>query len=343
MIFGVGEEGGSSGDEQDESHGAGSASTTLSFIFDSTSLSAIFLQGSAATVIQDLTLQGANTNQASGIAALGGLQATLILNSVRITNFGYAGLQNVNATVTVTSSTIDHNGLYGSLPLGGGILNGGALTLNRCTVADNFASTGGGIYNLGHLEVYLSSIENNYSVFDGGGIELEGQLITEDTTFTGNSADRGGALFWDASTAGAYLELNRSTLAFNDASTGGGVAISPTGGTNKMGGENIIANNTGGDIDADLSSVGGLNLVKDPTGITNPPSGWIYNQDPMLGTYSSIDGLPKAFALLPDSPAIDVTADPGGFFNALDQRGFPRPPRWKRRRSGSLRPRCIRI
>ena len=58
---------------------------------------------------------------------------------------------------------------------GGGILNGGTLTLAGSILSENSAEYGGGIYNDGTLTISDSVFSKN-TAFDGGGIYNAGTL-----------------------------------------------------------------------------------------------------------------------------------------------------------------------
>ena len=62
-------------------------------------------------------------------------------------------------TVTISGLTIER----GSSVVGGGLFNGGRLTLNRCTIAGNSLGNqlGGGIFNAGTLIVRASTVKAN--------------------------------------------------------------------------------------------------------------------------------------------------------------------------------------
>ena len=102
---------------------------------------------------------------------------------------------NSGITLNLNELTIaDGSGLYS----GGGIFNGGALTVNNCTFSDNSASVtgdGGGIYNdySGTLTVSNSTFSGNRANNrSGGGIYNRGTLTVRNSTFSGNSAGAGG-------------------------------------------------------------------------------------------------------------------------------------------------------
>ena len=72
---------------------------------------------------------------------------------------GAAGVLFVNERVTVSLTRLTITGGNATVRVGGGIQNGGLLTLNRTTVTGNrAASDGGGIYNYGTLTLNNSRL-----------------------------------------------------------------------------------------------------------------------------------------------------------------------------------------
>lgn len=80
---------------------------------------------------------------------------------------------------------------------GGGIYNGGNLTLRNCSIVLNTSlGTGGGIFSFGSgsLTVNGCTIEGNVAVGDGGGIDIAlGRLVLSGSTVEGNVSQFGGA------------------------------------------------------------------------------------------------------------------------------------------------------
>ncbi len=73
--------------------------------------------------------------------------------------------------------------------IGGGIINGGTLALERIAISNCIVGFGGGgIYNSGLLSIVDSTIANNVADFEGGGIQNAGTLTLRNSTLTGNSA-----------------------------------------------------------------------------------------------------------------------------------------------------------
>lgn len=107
---------------------------------------------------------------------------------------------------------------------GGGILNEGTLTLDRCLIADNLAASGAGIGNLGVLHLCQSILSNNAATVTGGGF-YNSALATAWVTnsiFIGNVANSGGGLF-NLGTNVLFGSLFASNSAFGELGTGGGL------------------------------------------------------------------------------------------------------------------------
>jgi predicted outer membrane repeat protein len=109
----------------------------------------------------------------------------------------------------------------GNTPNGGGINNGGTLTLTHCTISGNTASNlGGGIANFGTLTLTGSTITSNTALLGGGLGNFGGtvQLIESEVAENTSSASGGG--IYNTGT----LELSTSTVSENTAGTlGGGI------------------------------------------------------------------------------------------------------------------------
>jgi alpha-tubulin suppressor-like RCC1 family protein len=158
---------------------------------------------STLTISQNLTISGPG---ASSLAISGN-------NSVEV--FSIAG----GISVTISGVTIQGGSSTPSF-YGGGIYNGGTLTVSDSTLSGNFASyQGGGIYNNGTLTVSNSSLSGNAAPFGyGGAIHNVGTLTVSDSTLSGNSASYGGGIDNES----GRLTLTNSTLSGNSASYYGG-------------------------------------------------------------------------------------------------------------------------
>ena len=197
------------------------------------------------------------------------------------------------ATVTISGVTI-RNGNAGDGGFGGGIENGGILTLSNVTIHGNTAGFGGGIEN-------------------GGTVTLSNVTISD------NTADEGGGIdnFFGTST------LSNVTIHGNTAGFGGGVANSDT-----LTLQNTIVatqlagpdcGNSGGTITSN-----GFNLDSDNTCQLTQPSDKPNVSNPLLGPLADNGGPTFTHALLPGSPAIDAVTS-GCPPPATDERGVARP------------------
>lgn len=99
---------------------------------------------------------------------------------------------------------------------GGGILNGGTVTLNSVIVSNSetINADGGGIFNTGHgiLVLENSIVQNNLSRRDGGGIYNEGNLTLKNSQITGNiTSSSGGGI-----ASLGILKINSSIVEKNE-------------------------------------------------------------------------------------------------------------------------------
>jgi len=130
--------------------------------------------------------------------------------------------------VTISGLTIRN----GSSHTGGGILNGGRLTLSNTIVSGNAALHAAGIYSGwgSTLNVISSVVSGNVAGYRGGGIFAESSTLTLiESTISGNTASVGGGLnVFDCATS-----LTRVTVSHNSADGayggfGGGIASAGT-------------------------------------------------------------------------------------------------------------------
>ena len=215
--------------------------------------------------------------------------------------------------------------------IGGGILNGGTITLTDSTVSGNAAEfgLGGGILNGGTATITDSTISGNTAV-DGGGIINGGfrgfnggTMTLTDSTVSGNTAsDNGGGIF-----NGGTATITDSTISGNTAENfGGGIGNAGTASV----GATIVAGNTGGVAPnctgSPLTSVG-YNLTNDAgtqCGFTQSTD--VVNTDPLLGALGGNGGPTQTMLPAPTSSAVGVIP-PGTTLNSVpvcprtDQRG----------------------
>jgi len=217
-------------------------------------------------------------------------------------------------TVTISGFTI-RNGHAGNA--GGGIDNedGSTVTVTNCTLSGNSAGLGGGMFNGGPLTIGSTTINDN-SAANGGGIYNSGGGTTTITnsTVSGNTAGSGGGIFNIG-----MLAITSSTLSNNSASLGGGVFNNET----FQIGDTILNMGASGANIANFGTVTslGYNLSSDDGGGVLTGPGDQINTNPLLGPLQNNGGPTFTHALLPGSPAIDA-GDPN--FTpppSFDQRG----------------------
>ncbi|MCO5206950.1 MAG: hypothetical protein M9928_18215, partial [Anaerolineae bacterium] len=95
----------------------------------------------------------------------------------------------------------------------------GNLSVNQATLQNGTASSGGGINNDGTLAVNNSTFSGNSATDVGGGINNTGTLSIANSTLSGNSADDYGGGIDNSGT----LTITNSTLSGNSAYYGGGI------------------------------------------------------------------------------------------------------------------------
>ena len=232
-----------------EAIAAANSGNTITFSVTGT----IILTSSQLIIDKDLTIEGPG----SGDLAIRGN------NSSRVFNTG--------GTVTIADVTI-RDGRRDGFAGGGGISNGGRLTLTDSTVSNSTAHLGGGIYNdgTGTLTLDNSTISGN-SATDGGGIWNggTGTLTLNNSTVSGNTARGRGGGIYNMSDQGT-LTITSSTISDNTANRtqgdyqGGGIY-------NGSGATLTLTNSTvSGNIAAFAGDWGGIfNFVDGTLTLTN--------------------------------------------------------------------------
>ncbi len=214
---------------------------------------------------------------------------------------------NPGSQLTVQSSTLTSNvsGYVG----GGGIYNGGMLTLANSIFADNLSiGGGGGIYNESTLNLVNSTLAANITLGNGGAIENQGVLAMSNTTLISNDASFiGGA--GGIHNLGTLTMTNSMLMSNTAVSYGGGLFVDGEG-------RAVIQNSTlagnssreGGGIE------NGSTLLIENTTLSNNTAtsggGGLYNRGILTMTNSTFSGNV--------SQGTDNTYEGGG---AIDQWG----------------------
>ncbi len=279
-----------------------------------------------------------------GIASTGSLTLvnTTVSNNSAQSYRGGGGIFATGGAVTLTESRIlGNNASYGFGASGAGIcaVFATSLTLTNCTVSGNsITQSGSGNYGAGvftyktPLFVNSSTISGNSTSYLGGGIFAykSNPSVIRNTTISGNT---GTGLLTYGGEPYPTTVLNCTIVNNNSNFRAGGFSHDLS--TPAQVRNTIIAGNFGGasatpDLDGAFSTLG-HNLIGDNTGGTGFINAVAGDQvgsslgtiNPQLQPLASNGGPTQTHALLPTSPAVDA-GDPV-VFEALDQRGVPRP------------------
>jgi len=154
----------------------------------------------------------------------------------------------VNNGASVTFQNLAINNGFLANGNGAGILNFGTATIANTIFSGNTITTGGGaaVQNVGAMTIDKSSFLNNSvtsttAIADGAAINNNGTSLTvSNSTFSGNSAGRGGAIV-----ASTGISIYNSTIVGNNANVVCGAGAIFAVGTTTLA-NTIVANNTSG-------------------------------------------------------------------------------------------------
>jgi hypothetical protein len=119
---------------------------------------------------------------------------------------------NAGVRATISGLTIEK----GDAPDGGGIYNGGTLTVRNVVLSDNHAATGGGaIWNLHRLTVVTSTVADDSSGYFGGGVYSGpgGTLSLRHSTFSDDSVTDDGIDFPEYAYGGGVYAYGSAAIA----------------------------------------------------------------------------------------------------------------------------------
>ncbi len=294
--------------------GDGAATTSIS----AGGGSGVFEVVNGRLTMSGVTIRDGNASNGAGIAVNSDARLDLsqsVLRNNTASSAGGAIQGDSDSTITLTQVDILNN----AAQLGGGVyVYRGTLTAVDTSFDGNSASKwGGGLYNdRSDANLTRVTVSNNTASLDGAGLYVggsSGTLSVVNSTLSGNTATGvGGALYADRA-----ITITASTIAFNSASSGGGMYLGSQGSASL--GSSIVAGNTGGNSNKTLTSLGynldsgsslGLNQGSDRS-----------NTDPLLAALANNGGYTRTHALLDGSAALD-TGNPSA--PATDQRGVAR-------------------
>jgi CSLREA domain-containing protein/uncharacterized repeat protein (TIGR01451 family) len=267
----------------------------------------------ANTSLMSNTIRLGGVGDGGALRSDGGGVATLISVTVsgNVAEYG-GGLLNLDATMTIISSTISYNTARNG--------SGGGIDNRRETLTPTLVITGSSIFS------------NTAANGNGGGLRSIGSTASVDIDNSTISYNRvtngnGGGL---RNENGSTLRLANVTLAYNDRSpSGAGEGISVNGGTVLVH-DTLIANNDTQNCSGALTSLG-FNLDSGNTCLFSG-TGDLTNTAPSLGPLQSNGGPTWSHALLSGSAGINQGDNVSGCTTAsgeavftIDQRGFTRP------------------
>jgi len=263
------------------------------------------------------------------------LMRTAILSNSA--NYG-GGVSLINGVLTATNITVVGNNADAS---GGGLYSPSPSKayLNYSQIASNTStSDGGGIYNGGWVSMLGSTVYHNRGR-DGGGFHNKGTALLGNDTLSGNYANDGGGGFFNTDPASvAYLDNvtianNRANYDGDAAGQGGGLRV-VTGTVfvyNTLIAQNIDSNITP-HFDCSGLITGNHDLIQTTTGcaFNGVTSGNVTGQTPQIRPLQDNGGSTWTHALSLNSPARNAgNSDGAGFSGCLsaDQRDVLRGAR----------------
>lgn len=195
----------------------------------------------------------------------------------------------------------------------------------------NDATRGGGglfAHSYGTTLIEKSYFRNNIAAGSGGGLlRWDGKMFINNSTFSANTASRGGGLKAYGQ-VDSRMGIKHSTFAFNAAtetSNGGNVYNTMWGGGALNVGYHTTVENSliyqNSPMDCQLAN--GSNYSASATYDSDGTCGSLTEPNPQIGPLQNNGGGTKTHALLPGSPLIDILQDCASLTE--DQRGVIRP------------------
>jgi uncharacterized protein YcfL len=233
-------------------------------------------------------------------------------------NLTLSGGWNAAFTSQIGASTID-----GANTNNGLLVISGTVTVENFIVEKSTSFNGGAIYMVaGSLTLKKSTLRNNDADSGGAGIFVDnGTVNVINSTISGNRANGAGGGIYAANNSSAAITIQNSTIAYNQASRGGGISRA-SGSYNLT--NTILANNTssisGPDCNGTLAVVS-FSLIENMSGCTITTGSNNLQLDPQID--SALTGVMLVHFPLPDSPVVDTGKDSG--CPSTDQQGTPRP------------------
>lgn len=203
---------------------------------------------------------------------------------------------------------------------------------NSSFIGNQAIFRGGGLWsdNDGRVIITNSTFTANTTDFTGGGLfQFAGDLYVSNSTFSRNSAAKGGGLYaFGSLTSNPILEVIHTTFAYNTASesSNGGNSSNTRwgGGALNVGGSATVKNSLFVDnLSMNCQLDNGMSFSAPGTYATDHTCASQEEANPQIGPLMYNGGATKSHALLPGSPLIDILPDCAGLVD--DQRGVARP------------------
>ncbi|MEM7314669.1 MAG: choice-of-anchor Q domain-containing protein, partial [Planctomycetota bacterium] len=176
----------------------------------------------------ELTISGAGTNQRIfDITDFSSSLQEVAIRDITLADAGRSDVAHFGGAILNREnlSLIDSAVTGNSATFGGGVYSTGQLLLSGTAISNNTSSSDGGGLFLGSestTTIVTSHVSGNTATRMGGGLEGNGALTVEDSTFSANSGERGGGIYLQSS---SNVSVRNTTFSGNTASTfGGGLA-----------------------------------------------------------------------------------------------------------------------
>ena len=287
------------------------------------------------TTILDSTIANNEASSGGGLYNDGGVvDITRTVFEQNVGGGAVGGLWTVNGDVRIAQSRFTDN--FGFFFVGGILVDGGTVSVVQTTIAGNLADGAGGLRVGGqaHVVVRDSAFVDNFAASAGGAIgNSDGTVEVTNTTFARNVVGSNGAWFGAAVLNFGTMTLVNSTFADNRPSGGGERAfpasvIASVGNATTLLQNTIVVHNSDHGFVQDCAGLVtslGNNLIGDPFACNITLQLSDLTGEASLGAFTD-DGTPgnAHYALLPDSPAVDVANDAA--CPKRDQIGRPRAP-----------------
>jgi hypothetical protein len=247
----------------------------------------------------------------------------------------------------VTLSGVTITGGNAGYGYGGGVYDGGTLTVTDSTVVGNYAGYGAGIYSNGSVLTLADSTVADNATFSGGtggGLDSDaGTLTVTDSTIADNTAATGGGVYNAGYGVGGTLAVTASTVAGNTATSGAGI-YNYGQGTVFLAADILAAAGGapgGGECAGSPVVDSGFNVADDSSCGLSQPSSFQASTPGQVSAVEALGGLADnggptetilpgagnpAIGRIPPDSSVSVNGAPVGLCPATDQRGVASTP-----------------